>query len=193
VDQQFANLYSELEKRGLTRNTLVVITSDHGESFGEHGLLEHWNSLYRELIHVPLIYYWPGKIPAGVRIGKTVSGASLPATVLDLVGIKSDAFPIPSVAELWQKPGVDPGWPDPLAEMAQNLNLPNGYPAHQGWLKTIVSPSWHLIVSEKLPPELFDWTLDPKELHNRAANDGEGALKTMSTRLWSQVAATSPK
>jgi arylsulfatase A-like enzyme len=193
VDQQFANLFSELQKRGLTENTLVVITSDHGESFGDHGLLEHWNALYRELIQVPLIYYWPGKIPGGVRISKTISGASLPATVLDLVGIKSDAsFPVPSVAQLWQRPEVDPEWPDPLAEMAQNLNLPLGYPAYQGWLKAIVSTRWHLIVSERLSPELYDWAADPEELHNRAANGNEEAFKAMSTELWREVASGSP-
>ena len=193
VDQQFANLFSELEKRGLTKNTLVVITSDHGESFGDHGLLEHWNALYRELIHVPLIYYWPGKIPEGVRINKMISGASLPATVLDLAGIKSDvSFPVPSVAQLWQRPEVDPAWPDPLAEMAQNLNLPPGYPAYQGWLKSIVNLRWHLIVSEKLSPELYDWATDPKELRNRTANGGEEAFKSMSTELWREVASGTP-
>jgi arylsulfatase A-like enzyme len=193
VDQQFANLFSELEKRGLTENTLLVITSDHGECLGDHGLLEHWNALYRELIHVPLIYYWPGKIPENVRISKTISGASLPATVLDLVGIRSDvSFPIPSVAQLWQRPEVDPVWPDPLAEMARNLNLPPGYPAYEGWLKAIVSPRWHLIVSEKRSPELYDWTADPKELHNRAANGDEEAVKSMSTELWREVAAGNP-
>jgi arylsulfatase A-like enzyme len=193
VDQQFADLFSELEKRGLTQNTLVVITSDHGECFGDHGLLEHWNGLYRELIHVPLVYYWPGKIPGGVRIGKTISGASLAATVVDLVGIKSDVnFPVPSVAQLWQRPDIDPVWPDPLAEMAQNLNLPQGYPAHRGWLKAIVSPRWHLIVSEKLQPELYDWTLDPRELYNRAENGDEEAVKSMSTELWREVASGSP-
>ena len=192
VDQQFANLFSELEKRGLTQNTLVVITSDHGECFGDHGLLEHWNGLYRELIQVPLIYYWPGKIPGGVRISKTISGASLPATVLDLVGIKSDvSFPVPSVAQLWQRPELDPVWPDPLAEMAQNLNLPLGYPAYQGWLKAIVSPRWHLIVSEKLHPQLYDWAADPKELYNRAENGDEEAVKSMSTELWKEVASGS--
>jgi len=193
VDQQFANLFSELEKRGLTENTLVVITSDHGECLGDHGLLEHWNALYRELIHVPLIYYWPGKIPEDVRISKAISGASLPATVLDLVGIRSNvSFPIPSVAQLWQRPEADPAWPDPLAEMAKNLNLPPGYPAHQGWLKAIVNPRWHLIVSEKRSPELYDWSADPRELHNQAANGGEEAVKSMSAKLWREVASGNP-
>jgi arylsulfatase A-like enzyme len=191
VDEQIANLFAELEKRGLSQNTLIVVTSDHGECFGDHGLLAHWNALYREVLRVPLIYYWPGKIPAGVRVDKAVSAASLPATVLELAGIKPDVvFPIPSVAQLWQQPGVDPSWPDPLAEIGLNSDLPESYPAYQGWLKAIVGPQWHLIVSEKLPPELYDWKADPRELHNRAAS--EEALKTMSTKLWNEVASRNP-
>ena len=190
VDEQIAKLFAELEKRGLSQNTLVVITSDHGECLGDHGLLTHWNALYRELVQVPLIYYWPGKIPAGVRIDKAVSGASLPATVLELAGIQSHVvFPIPSVAQLWQRPGFDPSWADPLAEVGRNLDLPESYPAYHGWLKAIVGPQWHLIVSEKLPPELYDWTADPEELHNRAASGDEQALKTMSAKLWNEVAS----
>jgi len=193
VDEQIASLFAELEKRGLSQNTLVVITSDHGECFGDHGLLTHWNSLYREIVHVPLIYYSPGKIPAGVRITKTVSAVSLPATVLELAGIKTDiTFPVASVAQLWERPGVDPAWPDPLAEIGRNLDLPESYPAYQGWLKAIVGPQWHLIVSEKLPPELYDWNADPRELHNHAAGGDEEALKTMSTKLWNEVASRNP-
>ena len=193
VDEQVGELFSELDKRGLSQNTLVVITSDHGECFGEHGLLTHWNSLYWEIVHVPLIYYWPGKIPAGVRITKTVSAVSLPATVLDLAGIKADvAFPVPSVAQLWERPGMDPSWPDPLAEVGRNLDLPEVYPAYQGWLKAIVGPEWHLIVSEKLPPELYNWKVDPKELNNRAAGGDQEVLKSMSTKLWNEVASGNP-
>jgi arylsulfatase A-like enzyme len=190
VDQQIANLFSELDRRGLAQNTLVIITSDHGECFGDHGLLTHWNSLYWEIVRVPLIYYWPGKIPAGVRINKPVSAASLPATLLELAGIKGDvAFPIASVAPLWERPDVDPPWPDPLAEVGRNADLPEGYPAYHGWLKAIVGPQWHLIVSEKLPPELYDWKTDPKELNNRASNGDEQALRSVTTKLWNEVAA----
>jgi len=76
-----------------------------------------------------------------------------------------------------------------LAEIGRNLDLPESYPAYQGWLKAIIGPQWHLIVSEKLPPELYDWTADPAELHNRASSGDEQALKTMSAKLWNEVAS----
>ena len=86
VDYHIAKLLAELETRGLVQNTLVVILSDHGESFGEHGLLEHHNSLYREVIHVPMIFWWPDHVPAGERVTVSVSIAAIPATVLDIIG-----------------------------------------------------------------------------------------------------------
>ncbi|MFH2002383.1 MAG: sulfatase, partial [Planctomycetota bacterium] len=62
-DERFALLLNELDARGILENTLIVITSDHGEEFGDHGLLEHGQSLYNELLHVPLIFYNTGAFP----------------------------------------------------------------------------------------------------------------------------------
>ena len=171
ADEQIGRMFAELEKRGLDRNTIVVITSDHGEGFGEHDLVGHRNALYGALIHVPLIYWAPGKIPAGVRIDRPVTEASLPATVLELAGADQRQFLTSSLAALWRHPEVANDWPDPLAEMEKHIYSPDNYPAHSGWLKAIVDPKWQLILSEKLPPELYDWRNDPKETMNLARTD----------------------
>ncbi len=60
VDHELGKLFSELHKRGLADSTLIIITSDHGEGFLEHGRVDHGNSLYQELLHVPLIMSGPG-------------------------------------------------------------------------------------------------------------------------------------
>ena len=52
------------QRLGLAENTIVVITSDHGESLGDHGLTYHGAALYWELVHVPLIIFYPKHIPA---------------------------------------------------------------------------------------------------------------------------------
>jgi arylsulfatase A-like enzyme len=189
ADDQIGKLFSELEKRGLTRNTLVVITSDHGEAFRDHGLLTHRNALYRELIHVPLVYWWPGKISAWTRISRPVTAVSLPATVMDLIGARPDGvFPVPSLARLWQHPNDDPGWQDPLSELAQNLYIPHSYPASKGWMKAVVGPRWQLVVSATMPPELYQWTTDPKELENLAGRpETAETVGILSTELWKQV------
>jgi arylsulfatase A-like enzyme len=185
VDEQIGKMFAELQKRGLDRNTIVVITSDHGEAFGEHDLIAHRNALYRALIHVPLIYWEPGKIPAGVRIDHPVTGASLPATVLELAGAAGERqFLTSSLAELWRHPEVANDWPDPLAEMEKYIYAPLNYPAHLGWAKAIVDPKWELILSEKLPPELYDWRNDPQETINLASTKvGKDIISTLQGQL----------
>jgi len=189
VDDQLDVLFSELVRRGLDKNTLVVITSDHGESFREHGLVTHGTSLYRELIGVPLIYWWPGHIPAGIRISRPISAASLPATILDLVGgADSKTFPVPSLVQLWKQPGSRPDWPYPISELAQDVYIPKESPAYRGWLKSILDPRWHLIVSQSDPAELYDWRQDSPEGQNLAeSNQGKEVVSNINIQLWNQI------
>jgi arylsulfatase A-like enzyme len=189
VDDQIQSLFSELARRGLDSNTLVVITSDHGESFREHGLVSHGTSLYRELVWVPLIYWWPGHVPSGMRIDRPVSSASLPATILDIVGERDQKdFPVPSLAQLWNQPGVNPQWPYPISEMAQDLFIPERYPAYRGWLKSITDPQWHLIVSQTDPAELYRYPQDRAESQNLVeSSQGKEVISSVETQLWDQV------
>jgi arylsulfatase A-like enzyme len=189
VDDQIGNLFSELRRRGLDKNTIVIITSDHGEELLDHGMVHHRNALYRDLIRIPLVYWAPGRIPAGLRIAMPISAASLPATVLNLTGDGTQqTFPIPSLTQLWQQPGTDPGWPNPISELHRYIYQPHDYPAHNGWLKAIVAPRWQLIVSETMPAELYDWSVDPQEQHNLASDPAESALAAeLNTELWSEV------
>jgi arylsulfatase A-like enzyme len=191
VDDQIAALFAELARRGLDKNTLIVITSDHGESFREHGLVTHGTSLYRELVWVPLIYWWPSHIPSGIRIDRPISAASLPATIMDLLG-DPDAkeFPVPSVAQLWNLPGSSPDWPYPISELAQDVYVPKQYPAYQGWLKSITDPRWHLIVTQSGATELYNYPQDPGEIQNLAESaQGKAVVDAVETQLWSQVNA----
>lgn len=86
VDDSIGRLMEELDRRGLSKNTLVVITGDHGESLGQHHLRTHGKALYWELIHVPLVLRYPGRVPAGVRLDVPVSNSALPATIMELLG-----------------------------------------------------------------------------------------------------------
>jgi arylsulfatase A-like enzyme len=68
---------------------VVAVTSDHGEAFGEHGLLGHRGAVYPELLKVPLVMAAPGRLPVGVRIATPVQLQDLYATLLDLAGIEA--------------------------------------------------------------------------------------------------------
>lgn len=86
-DYHLGRFLERLAAEGLLTNALVVVTSDHGQMFGEHGKWVHRNSLYEEVLRVPLFMRYPGVIPTGRTITAPVTTADLMPTVLDLVGL----------------------------------------------------------------------------------------------------------
>lgn len=87
IDDEIAVLVDTLRARGELDRTILVITADHGEQFGEHGLGWHSNSLYGQLTHVPLFIRYPATVPAGARVSQPVSLRDLAATLVDLGAI----------------------------------------------------------------------------------------------------------
>jgi len=88
LDEQLGLLVDELERRGVLDSTWLIITSDHGESFGEQpGVFLHGTSLYQPQVHVPLVIIPPLRSPRPSRpvVSQTVSVRDLPATVVDLL------------------------------------------------------------------------------------------------------------
>lgn len=85
LDRLLADFLSELATIAPTDETLVVITSDHGEEFMEHGSILHLQ-LYDEVMKIPMFMRWPGQIPAGLRIETPVSLVDIVPTVLQIAG-----------------------------------------------------------------------------------------------------------
>ena len=85
VDDQLARVFAELRRVGRWDDTLIVVTSDHGELFGEDGRWGHGGDPIPPLVHVPLIVKYPGGTPRG-RDDRPVSLAAVPATVLAVAG-----------------------------------------------------------------------------------------------------------
>ncbi len=85
VDRHIGELLQTIPPATL-KNTIVILTSDHGEEFLDHGGWKHGETLYEELIHVPLIIRWDGKIKAGLRIEGTVSLLDLKPTLMAAAG-----------------------------------------------------------------------------------------------------------
>ena len=84
TDSFFEEFFETLEAQGLLKNTIIMIVSDHGEEFGEHGTIGlHGQSLYDELIHVPMLLYVPGVSPG--RISAPVSLIDVAPTLLDYI------------------------------------------------------------------------------------------------------------
>src|SRR5947207_4744568 len=114
VDDYIGRLLRELELQGGAENTIVIITSDHGESLVEHGITYHGISLYWNMIHVPLIIAYPGHLPAGLRVATPVSNAAIPATVMSLLGGHGQTvFPYTALNVIWNSSKTGLRCPDP--------------------------------------------------------------------------------
>ncbi len=172
VDTEMGEFLQQLHQRGLDKNTLVVITSDHGEEFNEHGFMDHLNALYRELIHVPLVFWAPGKVPAGVRIATPVSTVSLPSTLLSLAYNGPSALPGIALSTLWTSPGQNRQVMPVVSELIQAKLTPL-FPNYYGPLTSITTPQWHYISGGKAGEELFRCCSNAPELDN-LANTEEG-------------------
>lgn len=183
VDAAVARLLGELKARGLMENTLVIVTSDHGEAFGEHGYYMHRQTLYREELHVPLLLSWPGHIPSGQRVTSLVSIASLAATAMEIaISDRSNTFSAPSLAMLWTQPAEQKDSQlSVLAETVRVTNAPQDPPSKKGWMKTLISSKWQYIVHETLGEELYDRVKDPS-LTNNLAKTPEGQEQVRAFR-----------
>ncbi len=159
ADEHFGQLLEELRRRGKLDNTIMVLTADHGESFGERGEFIHGTSLHHELLHVPLILSWPGKIPAGARVAQPVTNAALPATVMDLIAPSATAeFPGPPLTALWKSSQTSAEWPPVFAELGI-----------EGPMRALITREWHYIEDDRTGPELYDRAKDPQQKTNLAA------------------------
>jgi hypothetical protein len=86
TDAELEKLVQELRDRGVFENSLFLLMSDHGEEFGEHGGTGHAETLFEEVVRVPLLMRLPGGWHSGLRVASRASLADLFPTILDLVG-----------------------------------------------------------------------------------------------------------
>lgn len=87
TDEHLGKVLDQLETMGVASDTLVIVTSDHGEEFYEHQAAGHSRSLFDELVNVPLVMRYPARVPAGLVFDRQVRLMDVGPTVLGLVGI----------------------------------------------------------------------------------------------------------
>jgi arylsulfatase A-like enzyme len=165
-DSRLQELVNELGRRRLIDNTLFIVTADHGEGLGEHGPSGHGGALFYPLIHVPLIFYWPQHLPAGLRISRPVSTKDIPATILELLGAPHSKLPGKSLAAFWNGQTPPEQWPKPLSELKRDRQLLGISSSGHGEIKSIVSPELQLILDPRDGPSLYNWQADPQERVN---------------------------
>jgi arylsulfatase A-like enzyme len=177
-DSQLDVLLRELERRGQLSNTLVVITADHGEEFGEHGWVSHGNGLNLPVLHVPLLIRFPGRVPAGFRVGKRVTLRDLPTTVLNLLGIAPRVeMPGRSLAINWRTPADSSQQEESpiLSEVNRPRNTPDWYAVARGTMQSIIVGRHHFIRNGDGREELYDIVSDPWETADLARSPSDSA------------------
>lgn len=177
ADAQVGRLLETLTARGLDDNTVVVLMSDHGEAFSEHGHTGHSQALYNEEVYATLMIRVPGVAPR--RVNTPVALFDVMPTILNLVD-RPLPEPVPARSLVGAMLGTDP---DPERLIFSEL-MPDGlYPYDQ---KAIYRGNQKLIYwTREGTYQLFDLATDPDERHDLSDERREEALELLGLlRAW---------
>ncbi len=168
VDHNFGRVIEGLKSSGRYENTIILVTSDHGEGLGDHDWMHH-RLLYQEQIHAPLLLRAPG-IPKGRRIPNLVRTIDVYPTVLDLLSI---APPQPvqgrSMMPLVRGDEDEPriAYADQLNQWDKNARMIEKRP-YDELIYCAMDQEWKLIYRDTHPDQslLYHIAVDPRELTN---------------------------
>lgn len=191
IDDELGRFFQELERRGHLENTIVLLTSDHGEEFLEHGRFLHGWSLYKELVQVPLLIAGPG-IPHGLRVTEPVSLVDIFPTVTGLLGI--EAPPVVEgidLSQAWRGRAPLPTSRPVFFETDWWLGRADGE-----WKRAVQRGPWKLHYAHPQQAwELYDLASDPGEHEDLAAREPEhgAALRALLAPRLGDSSATTPR
>jgi arylsulfatase A-like enzyme len=190
TDQEIGRLLETLEREGLAENTLVVITADHGEGLMDHDIMGHGVYIYEELVRVPLLLRWPGRIPPGRSFAEPVEQVDLAPTLLDLIGAPFDSQRFQGrslAASLLGDAPLDPDRPVYLQRRHYTEEFERGIRV-KGEQYAIRWGRWKYIdASDQGRTELYDLETDPGEQVDRSRDEPHHAAR-LAERLaaWRQ-------
>jgi arylsulfatase A-like enzyme len=168
LDDEMRRLLGALQTRGVLDQTIVVVTSDHGELIAEHGLNGHSTSLYLNTIHVPLVIRPPQQPTAGQRIATVVSLRDLPATILALAAIADRSIPGMTLIQTDSSAGTVLESSPAISEVSVGINERPPNPTYYGDLIGVIDDSLHVIRDGTGAYQVFDYQRDPDEKNDLA-------------------------
>jgi len=169
MDEEIGRILNALDARGLAGNTLVVFTTDHGHFLGQHGLIAKAIHHYEDLLRVPMIVRWPGRVPAGQASAAIQNLVDLAPTFLAAAGLE-----VPGVMT-----GVNqlPAWCGGGAARTWSITE-NRHTKTNFHMRTYVNRRYKITVYRKgADGELFDLEEDPGEVSNLWADPAAAGLK----------------
>ena len=176
MDWAIGEFSQELKQQGLYDNTLLIVTSDHGEAFGEKALLGHGVSVYQNQVHVPLLIKYPHD--TGKVVDEPVSLVDLMPTVLETAGYPAVAGGQGrSLLHLQDSPR------DLISESFVHPAMSTWHPRFRRTQQAIFSGSLKFIHSSNAPAELYDLATDPQEEHNLWQDSSPSPLEARLTQF----------
>ena len=182
LDSELGELFARLKRLGLYDRTMIIVTADHGEAFGERQLMEHGvDSVYQSHIRVPLLVKYPG-VNEGRTVDTPVSHVDFMPTVLDVLhyegpknlqgtSLRSEQIGARRYVISEAFPGGESGAAAIPSRGHINLQKP---------AQAVLSGPWKLIINSKGQRELYDTTTDVAEEHNLVAAQPEEAQRLES-------------
>lgn len=173
LDYQIGRIISCFEENSLFDDTLFIVTSDHGESLGEHNHLAHWYTLYDTIVKVPLIVKYPKNNHLGVRCKELVQIIDIFPTIADILGdsspetVQGTCLP-PSKRHMVRDFTISERFKDnfDLASKFPQIDLKHLYKYEKDRKTALRTKDFKLIWSELGNHELYDMSKDPNELKN---------------------------
>jgi arylsulfatase A-like enzyme len=173
IDQHLGRLIRHLRDDGRLDRTIVVVSADHGEEFWEHGRFFHGQSLYDELLHVPLVVRLPGAARAGTVVDRPVRTIDIAPTLLDWAGLAPPpGFAGHSLRAALEHPD---DLPDDVVSTATNPQFPMRYGIRTATAKLVETV-------RDATRELYDLAHDAGEHTNRVAAEPD-AVGALASRL----------
>lgn len=186
LDALIGQIVGELNARDLRDDTLIVYLSDNGIEIGNIGGTGHGKgTLYEMGSRTPLIFNWPGRIPAGVVRDDLVSTLDVPATMLDFAGADQITEGGARSLRAALETGAPAGRERIVSHMSSSDLANDGH-----WVRT---PSWRYVESSDGREELYAIATDPLEEHDVAAEHPEVVAELRSAILdWQQQSRAGP-
>jgi len=182
MDACIANIFATIRELDIEDNTLIVIDSDHGETLYDHDCYFDHHGLYECTLHVPIVFVYPGKVPAGKRFADYCQLKDVTPTILDLLGIRT-------------RTRFDGRSLVPIMKGKPHTAEPEFYITECTWMRKHGwrTPQWKLI--HALEPdfhfkpevELYDLIADPDETRNLAEKE-PGIVAMLEARMQAWIA-----
>lgn len=182
MDACIQNIFTAIAAQGIEEETLVVITSDHGETLYEHDCHYDHHGLYECTLTVPLILRFPGVVPAGKRYSSPTLINDIMPTILDLLGVKTKiAFDGRSLTPFFKGEEQTPDTEVYITECTWMRK--HGWRTPEWKLIHALEPDFHF----KPEVELYNLIKDPAELHNVAEEEPE-IVALLEARMHAHIA-----